>query len=253
MKLPSGTAQDFQQQCLGLTDKFNAIYNNLVRGLRASLRVTKNEKFTFRELVERYANSRPTRFRDQVSFLAEVAEVRNYITHQTYYPRQYPLLPGPAMVERLDQFVSRLKNPILADHRFIGPVRKVTSSTSLIEVLTTIRERSYSQFPVYDDGKYVGLLTENGISKWLSQEVAKNEGLAELEGVSVKEVIEAEESRENCMFMTRESQIIEIVNLFAENEELETVIITEDGKRNGNPLGIVTRWDITRLRPGLDA
>jgi predicted transcriptional regulator len=157
------------------------------------------------------------------------------------------------MIEKLQEVVSRLKNPIIVEQRFLKEVSRVSSTTSLIEVLVKMRQKKYSQLPVYDDEKYVGLLTENGISRWLSKQIKRKAGLVDLKGVPVTDVLAQEERRPTCLFVDKAKQVIDIVNLFGDKRELETVIITKDGNENEEPLGIVTRWDITRLRPGRDA
>jgi predicted transcriptional regulator len=251
MKPKSWTAQEFQEHCLGLTDRFNALFNELTIALCNALK--KKKKTPFKKLMVEYTNSRPRRFRVHVDFLWEVARIRNVIAHETTAPRQFPLLPAPMMIEKLQEVVSRLKNPIIVEQRFLKEVSRVSSTTSLIEVLVKMRQKKYSQLPVYDDEKYVGLLTENGISRWLSKQIKTKAGLVDLKGIPVTDVLAQEERRPTCLFVDKAKQVIDIVNLFGDNRELETVIITKDGNENEEPLGIVTRWDITRLRPGRDA
>jgi predicted transcriptional regulator len=251
MTPPSISAEEFQQQCLTLNHRFEALFNAANRALKKIL--NRRGMVSFEDLTREYATSRPQKFQVPREFWETVRKIRNLITHQTYEPLKYPLVPAPKMVERLEEVVSILKNPIRVKQRFLKEVHRVSSATSLIEVLRKMREKRYSQFPVYDDEKYVGLLTENGISRWLSKQIKRKAGLVDLKGVSVKEVLEQEERRQTCLFVERKKQVIEVVNLFSDKKELEAVIITKNAGRDEKPLGIVTRWDITRLKPGKDA
>jgi len=52
-------------------------------------------------------------------------------------------------------------------------------SDSLSTVLRVIEKRYYSQFPVYDGNNFKGLLTENGITRWLAHHVSNELSLIE--------------------------------------------------------------------------
>ena len=114
-------------------------------------------------------------------------------------------------------------------------------------VLKTIKHRDYSQFPVYEDGRFRGLLTENGITRWLAHHVMTKLSLVELEDVPVKDVLESEERRRNYHFMPRDTRVDDVVAQFASGELLEAVLITATGKPSETLLGIATRWDILHI------
>jgi hypothetical protein len=96
-------------------------------------------------------------------------------------------------------------------------------------VLKVIEQRDYSQFPVYASERFLGLLTENGITRWLAHHVTSNLSLVELEKVSVKEVLENEEARKNCKFVAKDIRVNAIVGQFVSQETLEAVLITSNG------------------------
>jgi predicted transcriptional regulator len=119
---------------------------------------------------------------------------------------------------------------------------------TLADVLRSIREHDYSQYPVYDEKTYVGLLTENGITRWLAEHVATQLELVDLSEVSIGTVLRQEEARRmNCQFAGRNSTVAEIRSKFAEHELLEAVLITEKGRPAEKLLGIATRWDLLRV------
>jgi predicted transcriptional regulator len=139
-----------------------------------------------------------------------------------------------------------MTRPERAIPTFERPVETLGPSESLATVLRTIRKRDYSQFPVYDDGlRFRGLLTENGITRWLAGHVATQLSLVELEDVPVKVVLrEEEQAQSNWAFVARDETVGRIRQLFAEREMLEAVLISPRGKRNESLIGIVTRWDL---------
>jgi predicted transcriptional regulator len=132
--------------------------------------------------------------------------------------------------------------------RFQRSGEVVTPDESLAKVLKRVSQKEYSQFPVYDGDKFRGLLTENGITRWLAHHVSKKMSLVELEEVPIKQVLPEEETRPNWLFVSRNHTVDEVKGLFAEKELLEAVLITDAGKPAEKPIGIVTRWDVLHER-----
>jgi predicted transcriptional regulator len=175
-----------------------------------------------------------------------VAQIRNPLVHGPTRPGEYPLVPSARLVREVEALRNRLTRPDQAIPAFERPVETLAPAESLAEVLKLIRKRNYSQFPVYDDGlTFRGLLTENGITRWLARHVATELSLIDLEEVSVKTVLREEEQPQyNCAFVTRGESVERIRQLFAERDMLEAVLISPNGKRNEKLLGIATRWDL---------
>jgi hypothetical protein len=97
---------------------------------------------------------------------------------------------------------------------------------------------------VYSNNRFKGLLTENGITRWLAKHVERADSLVDVNDVFVSELLREEEQRDNCSFVSRdlETEILRI--MFRDLEILEAVLITENGQRTEIPLGIATRWDM---------
>ena len=76
--------------------------------------------------------------------------------------------------------------------------------------LKMIRKRDYSQFPAYEGERFRGLLTENGITRWLAQHVDTKFSLIELEDVSVKEVLQNVERLKTYHFAATDSRVDDI-------------------------------------------
>jgi predicted transcriptional regulator len=140
-----------------------------------------------------------------------------------------------------------LTNPDRVIPKFQRNVQVVSSEDTLARVLGVIAQQDYSQFPVYDGGGFRGLLTENGITRWLSQHVSTKLSLVELDDVQVREILLNEESRRNYHFLPRNARVDDTRGLFAGHPLLEAVLITASGKDSERLLGIATRWDITNL------
>jgi predicted transcriptional regulator len=231
-----------------LFERFVAAYNSIHQILRKHLGKEDEVPFaSFASLVRDYGRMhRSGSDCADCDYLRMAAKLRNVLLHETTKPYQRAAVPTLPVVERLERICQRLKNPPLVVPRFQTPVETTTLDDSLAGVLRRIRERDYSQFPVYDGEKFCGLLTENGITRWLAHHVSKEMSLVELDEVPVSQVLSEEEKRQNCLFLARDKTVDEAKALFAANELLEAVLITQSGNRTEKPIGIITRWDVLR-------
>jgi len=100
---------------------------------------------------------------------------------------------------------------------------------------------------VYDDKQFHGLLTENGVTRWLAHHVVRTLSLVELDDIPVGKVLQNEEERKNHQFVSRDMRVDDVSALFAKQTLLEAVLITASGKQTEKLLGIATRWDILHL------
>jgi predicted transcriptional regulator len=225
-----------------LVERFDTTYNSIHHFLRKHL--GKQTWVPFPSLVDEY--ERTHKIGADCDHLRIAHELRNVLIHgktMPYQPVAVPILP---VVERLETICQWLKNPPLVVPRFQRQVETTTPDDSLAGVLRRIREKDYSQFPVYDGEKFRGLLTENGITRWLAHRVSKEMSLVELDEVPIRQVLPEEEKRQNWLFVARDKTVHEAKALFAAKELLEAVLITQSGNRTEKLIGIITRWDVLR-------
>jgi CBS domain-containing protein len=211
---------------------------------------------SFRSLVDLYAKK--NRAWKDAELLRTVAGLRNLLVHEKVEPYEYPCVPTLTLVEELEKSRDRLLHPARAD-RFARKVVTVQSDDSLAHVLKMIHELKITHFPVYDSSReysrhghhFAGVLTENGITRWLAEHTAHNDSLIEFHDEPVREVLAREESskgtRKNYEFAPRRARVEDLVQRFHDNTYLEAVLITENGDTKENLLGIVTRWDVLNL------
>lgn len=223
-----------------LWERFQAAYNTIDRSLRKLLNAESTQSFV--SLVRSYENV--CRLGSDGDFLRMVADLRNVLIHQKTKPHLQLAIPTRPIVERLETICQKLVDPMRVLPRFKKRVETIEPSVSLGAVLRAVAEKDYSQFPVYETDRFLGLLTENGITRWLAHHVAKELSLVDLDEVPVTQVLSEEEKRPNWLFVSRDRTIDEVKAFFREKELLEAILITHNGKSTEQPMGIITRWDI---------
>jgi predicted transcriptional regulator len=226
-----------------LIRRFLAAYNAIDRELRHRTGLPKETSFS--AVVRQFVDANNS-WRSQRHRLLVVGELRNFLVHEEADPFDRLAVPVAEVVEALESMQRWLSQRVLP--AFQREVVTVHASDTLASVLQTISKRDLSQFPVLDlEGRYCGLLTENGITRWLAHHTTGQQmTLVEFEEVSVAQVLEEEERRATAKFMSRNEPLEAVLVAFVEQPHLEAVLITETGKRHEKLLGIATRWDLDK-------
>jgi CBS domain-containing protein len=231
-----------KEQC-DLIEQFEADYNAVDRFLRASL--DSDDYVGFAKLVRRYASIH-VGWAD-AGFLLTIAKIRNLIVHERTDLHRHVVIPTHAVAEGLKHCKERLMNPPRAVPTFQRTVEIVSIHDTLSRVLKIIEERDYSQFPVYDDKRFRGLLTENGVTRWLARHVSQSVLPLVLDDIPVSQVLQNEEERKNHQFVRNDMRVDDVTALFAKQALLEAVLVTASGDETESLVGIATRWDILHL------
>jgi predicted transcriptional regulator len=226
---------------LDLIQGFEADYNKVDRFLRETFS-NSDPRVPFSHLINLFSDAHPGW--PDAGLLRIISEVRNAIVHKKTEPYGYAAIPTPDLAKKLKVCRNRLIEPALAIPHFQCAVEKVSIQDTLETVLRIINNKDYSQFPVYEANLFRGLLTENGITRWLAKHVATKLALVDLTEVSVNQIIENDEKRENYRFLARNTRLDDLVEQFSSHKLLEAALFTANGKQSEALLGIATRWDI---------
>jgi len=226
-------------------DDFLSAFSAIEKGLRSKLRAL--PRVTFYELVERAAerDAKVRRLRDD---LKEFADLRNAIVHER--------TDGHAIADpnaRAVRDIRRLQDLLLAPPAvmpaFARHILRVGLRAPIGEVAADMTKHSYSQVPVTDGGRCVGLLTTNTIARWLGANAA--EDLVSLRDTSVADVMEHTESKDNYRIVGRGESQFDVLALFQDFEgrgkRLEAVLISDAGKAEQALLGIITLYEMPTL------
>ena len=215
-------------------------YNEIDAELRRRLR--KNKSIGFLELIAGF--ERDGGSRDDSDLLQRTSILRNFVVHQPKTDGDLCAVPTQGFLDELTEFKNRLVAPERVIPRFAKSVVTISPADTLTRVLREIARRDFSQFPVYEQSRFKGLLTENGITRWLAKHIQRTFSLVDLEEAYVFELLREEEQRNNYHFVDKSFPVEEARRMFREREQLEAVLITERGQRAEPPLGLVTRWDM---------
>lgn len=222
-------------------ETFLVLFNQIEEHLRIVLH--QDDNTSFNTMMNRYIDQHKSWGRDRHT-LNKIAKLRNILVHDRVSSYKFVAIPTEETISQANFFRDRLINPQKVIPTFQRNVETLTSEEKLSTVLRKINDCDYSQFPVSNGNQFFGLLTENGITRWLAHHTSCQYSTVDFEEQLVSQILAEEEKRSNYTFVSRETLVDEIVEQFSSNLFLEAALITHNGHENEKLLGIATRWDI---------
>ncbi len=171
--------------------------------------------------------------------------------------RQPPSGP-PAMEQRLEvragrpNLARRISAPAPTVLDLIGPqeVAWCDADDPVGPVAQRMYRANYSQLPVRDRDRWVGLLTTDTIARWTAARSGR--GREYDETTPVREVLPYAEDPDAFRVVGRHATSAEVARIFddfaAQGRALGAALVTPRGQPHGELLGIVTASDLPRVR-----
>lgn len=225
-------------------DAFEQAFNRIDAHLRKETGLSDRNR-GFSDVVAAFERRNPA-MRPRLNRLRDYARLRNAMVHERTSSARYVAYPFEGALEDLLRLEQQIVAPLRADQVFMQSVSTLGPKDTVLSLLDLIREHDFTQFPVYQkEWEFAGLVTGNGLSRWLAARPGPDSSLIDLSDHTVEEILRSEEARNNCQFMSRAVPVVSVVQAFRENQFLEAVIFTHSGDSGQAPLGIATQWDIT--------
>ena len=147
------------------SERFLTAFNRIDRSLRVIAGI--KEFKPFYRLVDQAKKNNPL-VRKYEEELRSYADLRNAIVHNRTSLEYVIAEPHKKVVEKIERIDEVLAKPKLVGQLFKKRVLSFQTTDSLEETLKAIRKQKYTQFPVYKNKEFKGLLTTVGITNWLA-------------------------------------------------------------------------------------
>jgi predicted transcriptional regulator len=229
-----------------IVEQFEITFNQIHQHLKELNGYPKNDNFV--ELLQR-SKLKHSVIRVHFDQLKQYAKLRNAIVHERISGDYFIATPHTDVVDQLKRIKRTLDQPPKALEFATQPVLYFKEDTDLTHIIEAFEEHGISQFPIYNlDRSFAGLLTNDGIVRWLSQNTPK--GKVDLETVNASHVLACEKDK-SVEFLQSSATVFELEERFErsldENRKLKAVILTESGNPDDLPMGIVTTWDLIKV------
>ncbi|WP_349408755.1 CBS domain-containing protein [Pseudalkalibacillus sp. SCS-8] len=226
-------------------ERFEVAFNQIHLKLKDLAPNSQNDNFTY--LLHK-VKDKHTSIRYHFPELRQFAKLRNAIVHEKVKESYYIADPHQDVVDEIETISKALLSPPLGLSIASRDVLSFTTDTHIKVILNAFAEKGYSQFPIYENGVFKGLLTEGGIAKWFSTHVAGD--FIPVGETRAAEILKIEKPH-NVSFIARDATIYDVEDLFESyfdrNQKLEAALVTENGTTNQSPIGIITTWDLVQI------
>lgn len=228
------------------SDRFLTAFNRIDHRLRNI--VGAKDFMPFYRLVDQ-AKKKEVLVRKYEDDLRSYADLRNAIVHHRTSMDYVIAEPHVEVVEKIEQIDITLAKPTLVGQMFRKKVHVFQEEDSLKHVLKVIRNRKFTQFPVYSNDQFKGLVTTVGITNWLATVMGGNQIPKRVP--TLHDILMHEKNKVNYKFISRYITIYEAEEIFKQGVErgrrFEALLITEHGKSHQKLIGIVTPLDIMKV------
>jgi predicted transcriptional regulator len=238
-------------------DRFLTAYNDIDKWLRKILRT--NNKVSFWTLLEDASNSKNVspQYANVVGYykddLKEFADLRNAIVHE-HRNDEVIATPHLKAVLGLEAIRRRLLDPPRVYPLFERDVMQCVLDDPIGTVAQQMRDRKFSQVPVYSGARLLALLTTDTIARWVAWSLPKDKGI--MEEAPVKDVLNQAEFTDNYRLLDPAATVIDALDCFDDyfrrGRRLDAILIIKDEKKTNTPVGIINVSDIPKLYASLE-
>jgi predicted transcriptional regulator len=227
--------------------EFIDCYNKIDIFLKNSEQYSSTDTFS-----QKVKNSKNAVVKSNKDELISLGELRNAIVHNPRIGGRAIAEPHESTVIRIKELYEQITNPKkvmpLFDFKVLGARKK----DYINDILDEMKQKSFSQFPVYDeDGRVIELINTNTIARWLSAKLYDN-GAVLIDEVKVEDLISEIEFKKNYKFISRNISVYDAYELFIDQiikkgRNLDVLFITHSGKESEKLLGLITIEDIAHV------
>ncbi|GFZ82702.1 hypothetical protein GCM10010978_24230 [Compostibacillus humi] len=227
------------------SDIFIASFHRIEKYLKS--KVYNKKEIGFARAVKMLRKSNPIirRYSDD---LLEFAELRNAIVHNKTDITYAIAEPHDTVIERMKLIEEELFRPRTVAQLFSRKVYCFQQSENVSRILSFIRNKGFTKFPVYDGQRFKGLITQKGIAKWLAMNLEDNRLFSE--NTILLDIL-AYEQEGNYRFVAENTSVYEADDIFKANTEkghrIGALLITKNGSPSEKLTGIITNYDIMKI------
>lgn len=185
--------------------------------------------------------------------LIDFARLRNAIVHQTDFQKVIAE-PHLEVVEEFEAIVSLVCTPPNALESIAKKnVITLNSKTKLVSVIKTIYETQYSNIPILEDKKLIGVVNNKLLIENLATVLENKKSIdVYLRETEVKEILSEDMMNVYYTILSEKATLVDVMNEFEKNRKLVVLIITKNGNNLETLLGIITAYDIVEVTNILD-
>lgn len=238
-------------------EKFRVEFNNLHEVMQQKSKKTKFKNADFDTLRQHLFE-----FNETVQYynteLAFINRLRNLLIHEEKSIEYILAEPSLQIIDRIIGIRKKIYNPDNAASFCRENTYCLDINDNLKHALKIIREEKISQFPLLSNGELKGIISDNGITNWLSTK--SDHKFIDIESVTFEDIIaeSSDEDFNNFEIVKPSTLLFDVMELFSnklqEGKNSFVLLISSEKRINKKQdiLGIITPWDIQQIQKTIE-
>lgn len=187
--------------------------------------------------------------------LREYGELRNAIVHNRT-PDENAIIAEPHsfVVDHMANIRHSIENPIKVKDVMTKPVFTADINDNITKTAQKMYNKIYTHVPIYDKDKFMGVLSESALLRWVG-ELSRTGRQLDSER-SVGEMLHQLDQPGNKFndyeFIPKNTFILDakarFENALSQGHRLGAIFVTKTGKNTEKIEGLITAWDLPKLK-----
>lgn len=191
------------------------------------------------------------------STLRTIKDLRNLFGHAETNVLPNVAIPSEEIINSIEQILFELTAPItitefLKITNKLNIVELLKTEDTLLEFLRSVKENKFSQYPLFDQECFRGIISENSLTNWIANDKFE-EGIIDFGDHKLNEIYEYEEMSEGRDFeiFYKEDKLIKVLDIFEKKPGCKNIIVTGKITRKiespKDIVGIINTFDIVQM------
>lgn len=155
--------------------------------------------------------------------LDSYADLRNVLIHE-HYNKVVLAQPSDHVIRHLDWIYESLLTPVTVKELMEKQVITMDASDTFEKLIATIHTHGFTHYPIFEDGKYLGVFTDSGIAHALAH--TPFDAISTLYQSSIKSLVHYDEHINDVLIVLQKNSIFDIFDALQNHKkDIETVLI----------------------------
>lgn len=197
--------------------------------------------------VIRILRNRHPLIKQHFEALDSYADLRNVLVHEKY-DRVVLAQPSDHVIRHFEWIYESLLTPVTLKDLMEKEVITIDANASFRTLLGLIKKHGFTHYPVFEDGNFLGVFTDSGVTHALAQ--TPFEQLTELYQSSIKSLIQFDEHMKDVLVVLQKDSIFNVFYALQQHKKnIETIlIVTQTPLLHENQIkGLIVSKALTKI------
>ncbi|WP_125606093.1 CBS domain-containing protein [Lapidilactobacillus bayanensis] len=229
--------------------RFLQVFNELERVIQHRLQVdAKNNLGALLRIAQQAHDQLITSHYQELDFLRNF---RNILVHEGIQAEGEIATPSDYLIEKVETLTTKIREAKKIKALFRSQVISFKLTDNLHDVLQAVKKYGYTKFPVFAEDHLVGVVTDNGITKFMASQL--QEDLISIKSVHLENILALDKRKDSFMVVNEETSIYDIDDIFMrkiKEGKSSFILLMSSDNHVDHPddiTGIITPWDMPEI------